>query len=112
MTTQVKSTIEKGTCGVCGGCFTLTKDNFLRKHGHINDWSGGKRASNFCKGAGWLPTEFCNATLLIIRNRNRRLYLSFREKYGHADTWTNIYFEHMLRNCISIKNWKFLKESA
>ena len=104
--------MEKGTCGVCGGRFTLTKDKFLRKHGHINNWSGGKRVSNFCKGASYLPTEFCNATLLILRNRNRRIYLNLREKYGDKAVETIIYFEHILRNCISIKNWELLKESA
>jgi hypothetical protein len=104
--------MEKGTCGLCNSKFVLTKDNFLRKHGHTNQWSGGKRISSFCKGSGWLPTEFCNATLLIIRNRNRRRYLNHREKYGDNNVETIIYFEHMIRNCISIKNWELLKECA
>jgi hypothetical protein len=48
--------MKKGTCGLCNSKFTLTKDNFLRKHGHTNQWSGGKRISSFCKGFGWLAS--------------------------------------------------------
>ena len=104
--------MKKGTCGLCNSKFVLTKDNFLRKHGHTNQWSGGKRISSFCKGSGWLPLEFCNATLLMLRNRYRKLYLTCREKYGEKETWTTIYFADIIRTCISIKNWKSLKENA
>jgi hypothetical protein len=50
--------MKKGICGFCNKKFTLTKDNFLRKHGHNNEPRNlgcGQRISDFCKGSGTKP---------------------------------------------------------
>ena len=98
--------MKKGTCGVCNRRFTLTKDKFLRSHGHINAWSGGKRVSSFCKGSGYLPIEISNETLLVARNMSRKRYLICRDKYGYDDGFTTFYFKDIINDSLKIKDWK------
>ena len=100
-----------GTCGVCHSKFTLNKDNTLRKHGHTNSWYGGTRVSSFCKGASFLPLEISDETLKIARNLNRVNYVKCREKYGNEFDYTNVFFDSIIKNSKSIKNWKPKEES-
>jgi len=100
---------KRGTCGVCTYRFTLTKNNCLRKHGHNNEPANigcGKRITGFCKGSGYLPTEISNESLLVARNISRKRYLICRDKYGVNDFFTTIYFDHIIKDSIKIKNWK------
>src|SRR5210317_2197185 len=98
--------MKKGRCGVCWGRFTLTKDKSLRAHGHTNSWWGGKRVSGFCSGAGLLPIELSDATYKVARDIDRKRYLLCREKYGEKDTYTNLYFDGVMKYSREIKNWK------
>ena len=103
--------MKKGTCGVCWGIFTLTKNKSLRSHGHTNSWWGGKRVSSFCKGTGLLPTEFSDDTYKVARDISRKRYLLCRDKYGEKDDYTNWYFDDVIKLSKEIKNWKPIEES-
>jgi len=101
--------MKKGRCGVCNRRFTLTKDKFLRSHGHnleLRNLGNGKRISDFCKGSVYLPIEISNETLLVARNMSRKRYLICREKYGYNDGFTTFYFKDIIDDCLKIKNWK------
>ena len=103
--------MKKGTCRVCWGRFTLTKNKSLRAHGHTNSWWGGKRVSSFCKGTGLLPTEFSDDTYKVARDISRKRYLLCRDKYGEKDNYTNWYFDDVIKLSKEIKNWKPIEES-
>ena len=64
---------KKGTCGCCQKRFVLNKDNTLRKHGHLNNFWGGKRVTSFCIGSDNLPLEISNVTYQISFNRDKRI---------------------------------------
>jgi len=107
--------MEKGTCGVCNRRFTLTKNKFLRSHGHnleLRNLGNGKRISNFCKGSGYLPIEISNETLIVSRNISRARYSICRDKYGYDDGFTTYYFKDIINDSLRIKNWKPIEERA
>ena len=99
---------KKGTCGCCQKRFVLNKDNTLRKHGHLNNFWGGKRVTSFCIGSDNLPLKISNVTYQISFNRDKRILAKAEAK---DDRFKIEIYSHCYNRSLRLLNqWQPIQE--